>query len=427
MAHPSLLTIAIDQLTVGMFVTKLDISWIDSPFMSHSRLIKSQEEIAALFEAGVKTLVIDTQKGAQPQTQMSATQVDEELELNPTEQDSVNEQVDESIAIAPETPVPPKPSIRQEMNAARVLRSQIKKAVNQLQDAFENKKKIQVEELGPLIDDTISSLERNDQALMSLVHLSRKSQKLADHCFGTFCLVLNLTKDQDIAEHEREQLGLAALMHEAGWSHLPLNLMGKRTSYSPKEKALVHKHVALAAPILAVSKLPELTLRIIREHHELLDGSGYPAGLTQAQQHRLTGYLTVVDAYEERVHQLLDSPGMLPYKALRSLYQDAQNGLYCAEIVANLISMLGIFPVCSAVTLSTGEKAIVQEFHKDQPLSPTVKIIYDAKGALLEEPIVSDLRSSADNPVHIEAAIDAHNSQVDPYDRLQVNEYDLTA
>lgn len=416
MSDQFLRTIDIDQLIVGMFITKLDISWLDSPFMTNTKLIKKQEEISALVKAGVKKLVIDISKGAKPDS--------------PTAQEKSQAEALETPKPQPTEPAhiiaPKEVSLQQEMGAALAIRSRVKKAVDQLLRAFESDTKIEVEELTPLIDHTIESLERNDQALMSLVHLSRKSQKLADHSFGTFCLVLNLTKDKGIDEAEREQLGLAALMHEAGWSQIPLNLMGKRTRYTEREQKLVSKHVELGTKILARSELPELTMRIISEHHELLDGSGYPRGLTADQLHPLTHYLSVVDAYEERVHQLADSPGMMPHRALRSLYQDAESGLYCSEIVAHLISALGIFPVCSAVALNTGEKALVLEFHKDSPLSPTIKIVYDRAGRPLGEPMVIDLRKQHDSELrHIESALDNRTSEYDPARRLQLDEQDV--
>src|SRR5690606_12464092 len=138
----------------------------------------------------------------------------------------------------------------------------------------------------------------------------------------------------NIPKMEREQLGLAALLHEAGWTQLPLNLIGKRTRYTPTEIALIHKHTLISDQILLRSDLPELTRRLVAEHHELLDGSGYPQGLKSDQIHPLSQLLTVVDVYEERVHQLTDEPGMIPTSALRLLYIEAERGVFSAEAVA---------------------------------------------------------------------------------------------
>lgn len=426
MLQETLRTISIDQLRVGMFVTKLDISWLDSPFLTNTRLIKDSADLSALRKAGAKTVVIDIHKGCVP------------LEDDPPLTGSVAKSAAKDVTVAPACESAPKRqpvvsdsitkvSLQQELTAAMVIRSKIKKAVEQLQASFESERPVAVEELTPLVDHTLSSLERNDQALMSLVHLSRKSQKLAEHTFGTFCLVLNLALIRGVNEEQREQLGLAALLHEAGWTQLPLNLMGKRTRYSPAELALVEKHTQLGAKILNSSKLPDLTRRIIDEHHELLDGSGYPKRLSGQQLHPLTGILSVVDAYEERVHQLTDMPGMVANSAIRALYQEAEKGRYSTEVVAAFIGMLGIYPVGSAVLLNTQEKALVQEFHPDNPLCPTLRIIYDRNGHLVSECLTVDLRDQRESAEqrNIEGVLDPASPQVDPYRRLQLSEDNL--
>lgn len=384
--------IPIDALRVGMFVSRLDISWLDSPFISHMRAIRQESDIQVLRDAGVKMVTIDVAKGANveesPPEPISAPVQDRE----PAD---LNISSNAIVASAPAETLPEchdRISLEKEMAVAAVLRHKIKKAAEDVFLALESDRPLPVENLVTLVDSTLDSLARNDQALMTLVHLSRKSQRIADHIFGTFCLVLNLAVVLNIPKMEREQLGLAALLHEAGWTQLPLNLIGKRTRYTPTEIALIHKHTLISDQILLRSDLPELTRRLVAEHHELLDGSGYPQGLKSDQIHPLSQLLTVVDVYEERVHQLTDEPGMIPTSALRLLYIEAERGVFSAEAVAALIAMLGIYPPTTPVLLSTGEKALVKEHHSDAPLQPTVTVYYDSSGLPLKPPRELDLR-----------------------------------
>jgi HD-GYP domain-containing protein (c-di-GMP phosphodiesterase class II) len=389
--------IAIGDLRVGMFVTKLDIAWLDSPFLSHTRSIKEDADIAALLHAGVKTLTIDTSRGVD---------VAPAPDLEPRE-DAHQETLAAVTLKTQEDRPQPAAALERELQVAVDLRSKIKKAVENLAQTLEAGAPVDVTELAPLVESTLDSLERNDQALMSLVHLSRKAHRLADHVFGTFCLVLNLALSRKVPEQEREHLGLAALLHEAGWTQLPLNLIGKHSPYTAAELALVQKHTLIGQQMLAQSDLPELTRRIIAEHHERLDGSGYPAALRSDQIHPLSQLFAVVDAYDERVHQLTDELGMIPTAALRSLYQDAENGVFPPDVVAALIHRLGIYPSTTAVQLKSGERAVVREHHPDAPLQPVVEIHYDAKGTALAAPLVVDLRQVAEARRAIESALDA--------------------
>lgn len=414
MSSTHLKVIPISDLRVGMFVTRLDMSWLASPFLSHSRAINETSDIQALRDAGVKTLTIDLSRG---------------VDVAPL---SVSAPAPPPAQPRPVRPAPDPPpdagavSLERELRVAVHLRSKIKKAVESLSRALETGSPVNVGELVPLVDSTLDSLERNAQALMSLVHLSRKTQRLADHVFGTFCLVLNLALLRKIPAAEREQLGLAALLHEAGWTQLPLNLIGKRSRYTAAERGLVQKHTLIGNRILANSDLPALTRRVVAEHHELLDGSGYPAGLRGDQIHPLSQLLTVVDVYEERVHQLTDEPGVTPTNALRSLYRDAERGIFPADAVAALISLLGIYPPTTAVLLNSGERAVIKEHHPDTPLQPRVVIYYAADGTPLDPPREVDLRQATESRA-IESALDLTTPGSEQWRRLVISEEDLGA
>lgn len=438
MAAKNVKEIPLAALRTGMTVVKLDISWLDSPFLTHTRKIKGEQDIAALKEAGVKKVVIDLDKspefGPEHFEQVSKSPSDA-LATKTQTKTKADAPVRESEPQAPkpseEVKSPPKPAqksvLKDELKNALEVSKKVKSAVHDIQKSLENDTPIKTSELTPLIDTTLESLERNNQALLSLVHLSRKSQKLADHTFGCFCLVLNLALVRNVSPEDRECLGVAALLHEAGWTQIPLQLMGKRTSYSNTEQKLVENHVALGQKVLAKSELSETTLRIIAEHHEFMDGSGYPKGLKKDQIHPLSRLLTVVDAYEERVHQLTDKPGMIPTNAMRSIYVDAEKGKYDVEVTAAFISMLGIYPVMTAVKLSSGERGIIRELHENAALQPSVEVHYGADGKVFTPPKFLDLREvlKDGSAITIDSAFDPNDPALDPMRRLQPEESEI--
>lgn len=416
----TLLSIPISQLRAGMFIVKLDIPWIDSPFLRHSRLIKGEQDIEKLKGANVKNLVIDLSKGCGPELSQHTTTG------QLTDPEAETEQANSPLQQASPIPSPsPKtslaPSLKEELNEAKLLRSKIRAVMANVMDSLERELAIKTAELSPIIDDTLASLERNNQALMNLAHLSRKTQKLADHAFSTFCLSLNLATYLKLTKDEQHVLGLAALMHEAGWTQLPQQLLGKRTAYSPTELKLIHTHIANGRKLLKKADLPELVLRIIDEHHELVDGSGYPNGLNAEKLHPLSLLLSVVDRYDEMVHQLTDKPGMLPTNALRKLYVEADAGKYDKQTVTALIASLGIYPVTSAVLLNTGEKAIVLEVFSDAHLQPVLEVHYDTLGNPLPSAIKVNLRDQRDDAPSraIVNILDPANPIDDPARRLQ--------
>ncbi|MFT5082808.1 MAG: HD-GYP domain-containing protein (c-di-GMP phosphodiesterase class II) [Lentisphaeria bacterium] len=427
--------ITVADLKVGMHLVKLDISWLDSPFFSRGRKIKSLKDVDMLQRAGAHKVSIDPNKGLDldlvkksceealdRETLNRGALTDADLQQEQLEKDDNTFSPHLDAVNGRETSSRARVSLEKELAAALNIRSKVKKTISKLHETLSAEGKIHAQELTPLLDQTLESLERNNQALLNLAHINQRSQKIADHSFSTFCIALNLAQQQKLAAYEMEALGIAALLHEAGWAHIPLHLMGKRTSYTPMEIALVAQHTELALKSLKKSDIPELSLRIIAEHHELSDGSGYPKKLSAEQIHPLSQLFTVVDRYDELVHQLNDKPGMLPTNALRSLYLSSERGLFNCHYAASLIALLGIYPVSSAVKLSSGAKGIVREVITDNHLYPVVEVFYDAQGKEIAEPYFFDLgdQKNSLNPTTIESVVDPQNAADDPGRHLEL-------
>ncbi len=413
MVTPShLKKISIDRLCIGMHIIELDIPWIESPFLRHHKTIKATKEIEALRKAGVKKLVIDTHKGLDVPEPEPVVEIPKATK-NEVKEDVTSDEGDKRKG---------KTSLNDEIKAAQVICGKVKKAVEGLYEAVGKCSSVKEGELTPLIDLTIDSLERNNQALMSLVHLSRAAQKVADHTFSVFCLSLNIARKLQMSIEDQHDLGLAALLHETGWTQLPLNLMGKRTQYTKLEKNLVVKHPELAVSLLKNMDFSEAVLTAIKQHHEAGDGSGYPDGLKNDALHEVSRVLIIADAYDESINQLNDRPGMMPTNALRDLFVRANKGVFEQRIVASFIEVLGIYPVSSAVKLSSGEKAVVLEVSQGKHLFPVVEIHYDTRGKVLSSPFVQDLSClSGDSEKSIESILDPNNPDDDPSRRLHLD------
>lgn len=386
----------IDQLKPGMYVIKIDIPWIRSPFLLHHRLVRDQDEIDALRNSGVKEVWIDPAKSISPVTTQSAGAAT-------------------AAASPPQEPDRNNVKLDRELGAARRIRQSVLNAVETTFSSLEAGKPVDSTALLPLVDDTVDSLTRNDQALMALMHIQRTSRLLQQHTFGTFSLVLGLAVDMQLGLDEKRDLGIAALLHDVGWLQLPLNLFAKRHPYSAADDTLVREHVALGGTLIArMENLSARARNLILQHHEYGDGSGYPHGIGKGSIDPLAMVLTVADRYDTLVHGLMDNPGTTAKSALGKLFVQSQQGQLADDVVARMIHMLGIFPVGSAVQLNTGEKAVVIESHRDAHNQPTIAIFYDARGRASLDAIVVDLRQQKAPHREIKGVLDIRAPGVDP-------------
>ncbi len=425
--------LTIDELQVGMFVVEIDISWIKSPFLFHRRAIKSNKDIMLLKRSGVKRLTIDLEKSQFESADESEQEQSEEYSVTGDIEHGVAETVAEVDTVEDVQPSQPElnensldnpcVALDEEMSRATILKQQAEQAFNEINECARQNKVIPVKKVQPLIDETVTSLLRNSQALLTLMHLKRYEKKLFAHSFSVMTLALTLGIKQGIGEEDLKDLGLAALLHDLGWAQLPLNLFGKSKKYNDNEKKVVYQHQKIANILVGKSHLISDSVRcLMMKHHERLDGSGYPEALHENQLDILDRILILTDYYDETIHGLLDGPGLIPSEALRVFYKEAVQNKLDKLLVESLIKLLGIYPLTSAVELTTGEKGIVVEVNRDKPLVPVVRLMYAAEGHPLVSPILIDLEKD-EQKRHIKTIVDSVDEKNDPQHLLMVDEF----
>lgn len=409
-----------------MYVTELDIPWIKSPFMLHNRRIKSEADIIALKKAGVVNLTIDPKKGKSP-TENPPTPNSSSIEDSTGKKCSSETDEHDTAINSPHTNTAPQVSLNKELGSAKKIRQIV---LNTIHDTFESIRSgdtINTETLTPVIKSTIESLERNDQAMITLLHLQRKAESLLDHTFGTLSLSLALAHHLQCDKQDIETLGLAALFHDSGWTKLPLNLFTKRQCYSLQEQLLVDQHISLGLNSLTkMSAMPEALPALIQYTHHMdkapMPTTEHPPQIN-GNLNQLGQILAVSDRYDQLIHGLMDSPGVTPQGALKRLFKQATDTNYAKDVVSALIHLLSLYPIGSAVLLDNGEKAVVSELNRSQPKEPKVAIYYDKAGNAILTPLIVDLakQDSLHQQRHIIEALDTSADGVDPANILRLD------
>ena len=123
------------------------------------------------------------------------------------------------------------------------------------------------------------------------------------------------------SEPDRQQLVRAALVHDVGKAKIPLSILNKPGPLDASERAVMSEHAALGHAILVqAGGFDDAVLSVVRHHHEMLDGSGYPDGLAGRQIGDLVRLLTVCDIYAALVERRPYRAPMPSAKAIQVLY-----------------------------------------------------------------------------------------------------------
>lgn len=145
-------------------------------------------------------------------------------------------------------------------------------------------------------DDLHSSLEETVTSLASTTE--KRDPYTAGHQQRVNLLACAIGKELGLSDEQIEGLHIAALLHDIGKITLPSEYLAKPTKLSKVEKSLIECHPEVGYDILKNINFPWPVADIVYQHHEHLDGSGYPRGLTDDDILLEAKILAVADVVE---------------------------------------------------------------------------------------------------------------------------------
>ncbi|MFN3680663.1 MAG: HD-GYP domain-containing protein [Nitrospira sp.] len=381
MAQHQLKQISIDELTPGMYVVGVDVPWYRTPFLIHRRLIEDPTTINIMRQCGIRTVTIDLEKGKDTTTQEPA---------DPRKPATVME-------AAPAQDSPPFCSPLDEARSAHELYAAAEEAIDRMFDHLRHGGPSSSLIAKATVTNVMRHLLTDHDDLMTqlaLRKIKRFDQSLAAHSLDTCVLALAVAIECGLDHIAQLHLGTGALLHDAGYVRLPRNLVRKRyeDGCTESERMLLRQHPSLGLTVLAEwSDIPDEVTSIIRHHHERLNGSGFPNGVSCAALSRLAQIVGIVDWYDGMVSRRGGRPAMLPNDAICQLFLSAKEGWFDPTLVETTIRVLGIYPIGSLVLLNTGEQAIVTGLNPQAQLKPKVLIIKGPRGEAYVKPQWVDL------------------------------------
>jgi HD-GYP domain-containing protein (c-di-GMP phosphodiesterase class II) len=385
--------IAIEHLIPGMYVVEMDVPWYRTPFLLNKLMIKDLQTIQLMKQHGIKIVSIDTSKGSDLPSAPSANAHHEVRHQPPTP--------DGSMPL--EKKAEPAPEVKTEGQLATVIYAQAQEAVERIFDDLERGVPPSPEATKAIVSNVLGQVLSDRAAMATQIAIQKIKQfdrSLTTHALDTCILSLIVAIESELDQSMQEQVGMGALLHDAGYVRLPRNLVRKREECTGQDKTLLEQHCKLGIALLSEHPgMHEDVLRIVREHHERVDGSGYPGRLSNDNVSSLAQIVGIVDFYDGMVSRRGARPAMIPHDAVRQLFLAGEHGQFKKSLVELMIRSIGVYPVGSLVRLSTGEQAVVVGVNPQQRLKPLVKITTDPQGGSYPTPIEVDLATPS--PDHI--------------------------
>lgn len=256
-----------------------------------------------------------------------------------------------------------------------------------------NYKSINTKRITTQIKKIVNQLSLNDENLLMLAFIkdSEDENYLPYHSVNVCILSIELGLGLGHAKPELIELGISALLHDMGMiEHLHLSNQARRLT--AREYSEVKNHPIKGLEILRkIKNLNKIVPYVVHQHHERLDGSGYPRGLKGESISEYARIVGLADAYEAMVHQRSYRSKFLPLEGMREILNRKE--AFGHKLIKILIEKIGVFPIGTLAELNTKEKILVVKLDHTIPLRPVVRvqIIREADGKKPKETRMLDL------------------------------------
>lgn len=372
------------QLRLGLYV-RLELDWLSHPFTFNQFKITKQEQIDTLRSLGLERIRIDVKRS------------------------------DVQPLPAPTDPEPAVPAAQREAQDAAIVAKRVRveklaqhrAALNECERKFQGAARAlktitrnlfarpgeSMAEAAELINSLVDSMLTDRDIAIHLMNDKLGGEEVYFHQLNVAVLAMMLGKQLHMDREQLTEIGMGALFHDIGKMELPSQLLQKTDALSPSEQDLMMRHTHYGLEIGKKLGLTPEALAIVFQHHECVDGSGYPHALRSEGILPLSRLVAIVNEYDNLCNRPNPRDSLTPYEALATMFGQ-QRARFEAQALGIFIRCMGVYPPGTLVQLSNNALGLVMAVNSSKPLKPTV-LIYDPS-VPKHEAIILDLESEAE-------------------------------
>lgn len=359
--------IHISELKIGMFVSKLERDWLETPFLMQGFMIESLDDIDAVAEYSEYVWIDAVQQTWIPSEERATL----------------------GSKSAPKRVYVNKVSASEERTAVQGVYREARSLTKTLLDDVRLGGAINTEQAKATVKDCVHSILRNPDALLWMSKMRDENEYTAEHCLNVCILAIAFGRHLGKSEPELEKLGLCGLLHDVGKMRVPHEVLDKPGPLSQKEYNIMKAHTVHGRNLLMASPGSGLNaaVDVAYSHHERIDGEGYPRKLKGAGISDFARIIAIVDAYDAMTADRCYSRAIPTTEALKIIYHD--RGTHFDERLAlEFIRSVGLYPPGTLVELVNGLVGLVLETHQRYRHLPKIIVVHDLNKPLEKERVV---------------------------------------
>ena len=415
-------------LKIGMYVSRLDRPWIDTPFLLEGLLVENIEDINDLKKA-CEYVYVDLMRGRAPHPNSILTgnislldtkdknnnpfgkkkgaqtrrviKKDQQKKTPAKEQpiESVksksahkrNQELsayngyEEDIAVRLEHHYTIEKSFNDELKTASKVYEKLGSKFQAVEIDIKKGNQLNVDALTTDIADLTDSVIRNPSAMSWAAHIRSLNESSGSRALSSSIWCCTFGRHLGLEKSAIETLALGGLLLDVGKSKLSPKFLKLSRSLTAAEFRVMQMHVNFGVEMIKDANRDSLNINqyndlieMVTDHHERADASGYPESLKNEDISFFGRIAGIVDSFDamtsKRSNEGVES--MSPNHAVNEIY-NLRGSKFQLELVQQFVHTVGIYPTGSLVEMKTGEVGVVIAVNPSNRLRPRLKIILD--------------------------------------------------
>ncbi|UPM53903.1 HD-GYP domain-containing protein [Gottfriedia acidiceleris] len=229
--------------------------------------------------------------------------------------------------------------------------------------------------LKEIIKSLQKELWQQKDVLSLLIDVLQYDEDLFTHSLHVAMYSLGIGTALDLSKNQLNLLGLGALLHDVGKMFIPKKILNKRDRLTEDEYEFMKQHTIAGYEIIRqVPSIHPIVADCALQHHEKINGSGYPKGLFGEEMHLFSKIIGIADFFDAVTSNRVYRQAMLPNEGL-TLLMNGIDKLYDAKLISIFSDLLTVYPTGLHVKLSDGRQGIVISQNDASTDRPVVLII----------------------------------------------------
>lgn len=359
--------VAIHQLKQGMYVVDLGSKELVSKARHAMGYIADNKTLKELVGSGLKYIAIDTERG---------------LDIDDVDMAEAIPQESFPQEVIPQEVTPPAQeeavATREKVARAQWIHAAAINTISAVMKDVKLGRNINQKAIRVTVDNIMSSVVRDHSAMLCLGMMRSKDNYLMEHSVNVSVIISLFAKYLGYDEETIHQVATGALLHDIGKIVTPAHVLHKPGKLDEVEFSIMRAHAARGRDILQAAGFDEITINMAGQHHERVDGNGYPDNLAADELSEHGKMLAIVDVYDALTADRCYHNRLTPHEALRKML--TMSGMHFdATLLQRFIKSIGVYPIGAVLLLSDGKVGMVVANSKTKPLAPVVRVFFDQR------------------------------------------------